>query len=255
MSRFNYGTFEEDGDCKPCPNTGVECNDGLIKALPGFWTPAQLDTIADSTFSSSTNIFRCLTKHNTSCLAASRHNATVRITPATAYTCAKGHTGVLCAACDDGFYFKTKRCLRCNETVMSPRLVTVLIVVSSLAALYVAFRLVLRTIADKVIKTLHLMRKRLRRKRRDKRIKRTSSMSSLAAFLGKTSVQIVRRNVKSASEHIIDHSETFRIVLGACKVLTHLYGTLSWCLFLPDAMDGLMAVASLLIFDVFEDKN
>ena len=33
------------------------------------------------------------------------------------------------------------------------------------------------------------------------------------------------------------------------------YGTLAYCLWLPDAMDGMLAVASLLIFDVFEESK
>ena len=33
------------------------------------------------------------------------------------------------------------------------------------------------------------------------------------------------------------------------------YGTLAYCLWLPEAMDGLLAVASLLIFDVFEEAK
>ena len=92
--------------------------------------------------------------------------------------------------------------------------------VLSAAALYVLFRLMARKIAPKVKKTLHAMRKRLRRQQ--KRRRRGTVGNNLAWRLRKASVAIVHNAVKSAGERILEHSETFRIMLGLFKVVTHL---------------------------------
>ena len=45
--------------------------------------------------------------------------------------------------------------------------------------------------------------------------------------------------------------EDFRILLNAAKVVTHLYGTLQYCIFWPAAMDGLRNFAAFVTIDVF----
>ena len=60
-------------------------------------------------------LFECLTC--ASCEAAPRNDT--RTTPFSAFRCAEGHTGVLCAECQAAWYWKRKACLPCDADFTS----------------------------------------------------------------------------------------------------------------------------------------
>ena len=65
----------------------------------------------DAPFARDTDLLECLT--TSSCNAST--NATDWAKPSTAFTCKTGHRGALCAACTEGFFFKSNTCLPCDD--------------------------------------------------------------------------------------------------------------------------------------------
>jgi len=172
---------------------------------------------------------------------------------------------------------------------MGAAAVTILLIV---LVCYVAYKLMARKHADAIKRVLHKMRaaviqtksQRRRRQRRQKRRRRRKRRGlwkkrhgvptrphSLdtqkdddddagdIGFVGRwaivvqaTAVQVVHGTVKSATVKIFEHSEVIRIAINACKVITHLNGTLTWCFSLPKAMDELLALAAVFALDLWE---
>ena len=107
-------------DCPACAEEGAcaTCANGVLCPGRGWWSPAAV-TGSVASFNASTVLFPCLRK--TSCngtapgcphgdagaaLALADPNFTA-ITPATAFRCAEGHHGVLCAQCvKPGWFYK-----------------------------------------------------------------------------------------------------------------------------------------------------
>ena len=251
----SHGRFADSSrgakECLDCPLHGFKCSGGLLLPLDGFWTPPGVE--GEDSFTPNTVVFSCLTK--ASCVANHATATTRLLTPATAYNCSEGHMGVLCAECRDNFYFKEKRCLRCDDAAVSPHVVPVVIVVLSLAACYVVFRVASRMISREAKTACHAIRKEIHDEATRRQKRQPSVAQQLATKIRIFSVRLVRSSVKSANEHIVEHSETLRVVLGFAKIITHLFSTLSYCFWLPSAMDGVLAVSSLIIFDIFNETR
>ena len=119
---------------------GIECGTGMLSPIPGFWSPAMFlpadDPAALAKFETHTVVYPCLTATSCECggnftlhvdEASGRRSCTAPpdgaadvITPATAFECAAGHAGVLCASCEPKFFYKDKQCWRCDEANMAP---------------------------------------------------------------------------------------------------------------------------------------
>jgi len=242
-------------------------------------------------FSDHTEVFPCLPNEKPTCYA-NKFNETESATPATAFGCAAGSTGVLCATCSKDMYFKGTKCVRCDQTAVSPGFRAALIGSASLLIGYVAFKCVVRRHAAAITKVLHKMRRTLHkgmsRKKRRRQARRRSlqhkrhqlwrkthglsgteeetadaggkekddeKQSWLGAFFTKPAIQCVHSVVKSATKGIFAHTETVRIVMNACKIVNHLYSTLVYCLQWPQSMKMFLGCVSLFAFDLFGETR
>ena len=252
-------TFSRSGAtyCSVCPDIqtkgGVKCIAGILEPQPGFWS-ATKDATAE--FNAET-VFPCL--NETSCIA---NTSTY---PANAYYCAPGHNGTLCAQCLPGYYFKRKKCRRCDENVLSPGAVAAIVIALSMSLIVLVYKLFLRRKAKGLLKMLHGSRRHYTtRKRQQARsppatggnvVKQSGTIKRWTVHLRATAVQVVHASVKSAQENIFGNSETLRILLNICKVTSHLYSTLSYCIKWPRAMENLLTLAATFSLDIFSEAK
>ena len=201
-------------------------------------------------------------------------NKTNATTPNAAYACneTKGYraNGTLCASCLDDFFYKNKRCARCDEAALSSSAQTAIGVVAGLLVLWLLVAFGAKQRAASMLSTMHWLRhqtkRRIKRRRRRQRRGRHQSRSSsgaeedadgsvpwLARWSNAISLAAIRsahRFVKAARDNQVSLGETSKIVINSAKVCSHLYGTLTYCLSFPGAMVHLMSIANLLAFDV-----
>ena len=71
----------------------------------------------------------------------------------------------------------------------------------------------------------------------------------MIATVQRLAVQAVHRSAKS----IAGHSETLRIFLNAAKIVTHLWGTLTYCVRMPQSMNKILELASVFALDIISD--
>ena len=64
-----------------------------------------------------------------------------------------------------------------------------------------------------------------------------------------TAIRSAHRFVKAARDNQLSLGETSKIVINGAKVMSHLYGTLAYCLVFPRDMVQLMSIANLLAVD------
>ena len=133
-------------DCLDCPRKGVRCLDGTIEPLPGYWAPK-----VAGPFNGETEVFQCLSPKNTSC-----YNTTHQKFPALAYNCSEGHnqSSVLCATCTAGFHFKGTACVPCDAELISPGAIVALAIIASAAMVFMFYKVLMRTHAEKMKKIL-----------------------------------------------------------------------------------------------------
>jgi len=96
------GTFSFEGSthCTPCPRTGgVMCDGGKLIPQPGFWSPTALPAgNKTERFAEDTKLFECLTCESCEVVdVANGSRVDSVVTPASAFKCAEGYGGVLCA--------------------------------------------------------------------------------------------------------------------------------------------------------------
>ena len=277
-------SFAGDSECRPCPQTqGITCAGGKLEAVDGFWAAAMqpradgtIDSaafIGDSDFSD--QIFPCFSAEgeakDASCMAneldfASATHASV--TPATVYRCAAGHRGVLCAACEDGYFFKDSMCRNCETSKewISAATITAIACFFVFLLAYAAYRYLtlkhepfLRAVLRRLRRRVRAERKHRRRRRRlalrrlrllrladaglrdttlelavarDERgvaAGRAAGAGADASLLARWRVDTqalmikgIHSSLNSAKKGIVHLSESVRIVLNLCKVVTHL---------------------------------
>ena len=247
--RCRDGTFSRAGasECEVCPESaGVRCVDGVLRPKPGYWTPATLPEIVDNApLAGGTPVFACLgDASDSACRVGDYANASV--SPENAYACAPGHGGVLCASCDDKYFFKKRKCVACKEGTVSSGAVAAIVSLLCVGGLLLVGKVVARRFAPQLIATLHGMRKRLHleallhkqaasmraRQRhavgatgagdRVQERRRGSHFAQVATMLQAQGVRAVHTFVKSAQRNYFSASESLRCVLNAAKVITHL---------------------------------
>ena len=106
----------------------------------------------------------------TACLA-NAFNETAVATPGTAFRCAPGSSGVLCATCDEGMYFKGKKCVSCEVEVASSGMATALALVFVGVAVYVGHRVFMRKYAGELLRTLHRVRRKMKARAKKEPVK------------------------------------------------------------------------------------
>ena len=203
--------------CIPCPaSEGILCEDGILKPQPGYWIPADLisaDQLSHNTtsFDSKTPIYKCLRER--SCLvatqglayavAAASGNTILRdqlpplSTPATAYECAKGHTGVLCAACNHtaGYYFAGNKCEQCEEQTMSDAKWYIAVIGVSLL-LMILLTLYVKNNATRILDMLKQMKRGDRMYKKTYNTRKTAIQLSQNISKKKKNVRITMMQVK-----------------------------------------------------------
>ena len=107
------------------------------------------------------------------------------MTPYTAYFCAHGHRGPLCAVCDDSFYFKDNWCQSCDSEALSPGMVLAFAVLGSFLVLYLAFCYLARKHAEAMKPIM-------------KRVRRTVAVMTKGIFVRKRRQQRMRRHRRRA---------------------------------------------------------
>ena len=173
---FGTYSFSGAGACTLCPTLGVRCDGGVLRPLHGHWSPCAMVAgggAACALFDSSTDIFPCLTKRNTSCIAAAHDDDNAAnddgraiLTPATAWRCATGHRGVLCASCNASYFYKKKRCVPCDvEFTMSAGTQAALAALGLALAAFLALKLVVKRYREQIKRALHKLRRATRRAR------------------------------------------------------------------------------------------
>lgn len=121
--------------CVPCPHQGVQCTDGVLVVLPGWWAPE----LADSTnvesgstggvlVNSATQFYECAVG---ACEVTGNSSAT---------KCAVGHTGTLCAVCEDDYYPHAQSCRSCGSHSLNLALVVIGIIVGIAGASFTVWR-------------------------------------------------------------------------------------------------------------------
>ena len=106
-------------------------------------------------FAHGTLVFECLVPEN--CVADNNDTSS----PLTAFRCAEGHAGVLCASCQDGYYNRKHRCWRCDEDfdVLGTPLVRALVAtLGASLALLLAYKLFVRRHRRAILRVLSRMR-------------------------------------------------------------------------------------------------
>ena len=162
--------------------------------------------------------------------------------------------------------FKHKHCQSCDKEVMSSGAYVALYYVAGILAALVAFKLILRRHAAWMMPILHRVRKqvdRYRRRRKERRQRRrnrrkrrrcrrgdededeqedmgenTSAFEALAVYFRTAAAHVVHDAIKTAkSSSLFGASESVRILLNVCKIVTHLYGgSLVYCVTWPQSM-------------------
>lgn len=88
--------------CIDCPSEGVECANGRLTMLDGYWLPESDDGEYDAVqINAQTTLYRC---PSGACVA---ENGTLK--------CTEGRTGALCAVCKDNHYVSGEICEECVE--------------------------------------------------------------------------------------------------------------------------------------------
>ena len=234
------------------------CPGGTLTPQDGWWSPAVI-TKDTASFSEDTPVFECPAKEEM-CVA------TGNVTPGAAFACAPGHAGVLCASCEDGFLLKHQRCQECTKLQMSLPAIVAVVTLFVAAIGVVFFNVSLRRRGAEMMKNLHAMRKHLawkhkQQRRQHRRASLAGDAGAAPGVLAQYAVQLkakmvsaVRVSVKAALDGNFG-SEIMRITINAAKVVSHLTGTLSYCLYFPAAMDGLRAAYAMLAIDIFSESN
>ena len=70
-----------------------------------------------------------------------------------------------------------------------------------------------------------------------------------------TAIQAVHKSIKSAKRGVLGSGETVRITLNAAKVVSHLHGSLAWCITWPSSMNKLRDIVSIFAVDVFSETR
>ena len=99
------GTYNEVAGataCIPCPQRGVQCLNGELTALPGYWQPAWS---RGAPVNEDSEFFPCVDE--AVCLPPEPNSTRV---------CAEGHDGPLCASCSPGFAHLGSACSPCWST-------------------------------------------------------------------------------------------------------------------------------------------
>jgi len=165
------GTFSAAGSdaCAMCPRTrGVACTGGVLLPQGGYWSAARTrwgDVPANAWRET---VFECLTPD--SCVVNA--NASASRDPASAYACAEGHEGTLCAACGAGYFWRHARCERCDAAALNAAAKTTLWALVAGAALTVALKLCMRRRAGRMLAHLHVVRRSVRQRERRLRARR-----------------------------------------------------------------------------------
>lgn len=129
------GTFSEGGPasvCSDCPRTGVRCDGGRLTPLPGYFRPPSQ---ASSPIMATSLLLPCPDSANCLVNASSSSDAG----KAGAYSCAAGHTGALCAACDlqQGYARFGQVCAPCDDPALGRFLVALLLIaLAGIAAMF-----------------------------------------------------------------------------------------------------------------------
>ena len=116
----NYATANRK-QCAKCPTEGVECTQGILVVLPGYWLPTNLASAGEGTtgasgvnasgITSDTKLYKC-------------PDGACNVDESGSLRCADGRTGPLCAVCEDGHYLQGSTCQVCPPgTVNWPLLV------------------------------------------------------------------------------------------------------------------------------------
>ena len=71
----------------------------------------------------------------------------------------------------------------------------------------------------------------------------------------KTAIQVVHSALKSAKDKVSSNTEVIRIFFNASKVLTHLWGTLTFCVVFPESMKKLLELTSVFALDIFSETR
>ena len=157
--------------------------------------------------------------------------------PSDAYRCTPGHRGVLCAACDEGWFYKDEGCKRCDAGALSPAFVIIIVGICVLALGTGLYRWWARRHQKVIVARLHALRRELRRARkreRADRARRRGQQRGGAALLGaqcaqwgvalrKASLHAVHESVVAARDKLFDlGGESTRIILNASKCYSHL---------------------------------
>ena len=234
-----------------CPKTrGVRCDGEKLAPQMGYWSPTAHTGDTEAQFEADTELFECLTC--ASCNVTEPPPNGTRVTPASAFQCATGHAGVLCAKCEQGWYFKRKKCRRCDAEFVSSGAFVAIACLLGAALVHLLYKLVLRRYAVPILEHLHLVRRdldgarykrrrKLKRQRRRKRRKRkrgfgkqrghnvvddgeeeeeeTSAAGHYVAMFVTVAVHAVHASVKSAKRGLMfGTSESFRILINTAKV-------------------------------------
>ena len=255
--------------CLVCPRVpGVACNDGLIEAQDGYWSPAVMlddtDAAAAEPFSDRTSVFACLTA------AACVGNDGAALLPSTAFNCTRGHRGSLCAVCDRGYHFSKNGCQKCEEFKLSDGAIAVIVVLVLVLALLLGLQSAVRRRAAELKATLHTMRRRLhlRQKQQDAEDEavpapRRSSRVRRMAITVKTelNIHVIRaahafiKQTRRSKKMFTFAGESMRILFNCSKCISHLYSTLQYCLVWPSSLDKLFSMFNLLGLDIVAEAK
>ena len=136
--------------------------------------------------------------------------------------------------------------------------------------MYIVFKVFLRSHAKKILDTLHRYRRRLlgrkkknkRRRRRKRHLGKTpeynrgpGAFELWAVNVREFAVKMVHSSVKRAQRGLAGSSETLRIFFNVCKVVSHLYFALSYCIAWPAALNNLLEIASVFALDLFAESK
>ena len=258
----------------------------------GFWAPSGDGYGEKDYFGSNTEIFPCLITNKThgddACLAnftfADAQNGFISV-PSTAYKCRDGHRGVLCAACQDNYFFSKGKCKKCDDTGLETGVTVALVLIALALITFAGMKCIGKRKLAALNRTLHQERKSVRRRRRHvlrrqrkrrqrnrrrkrrKRKKRKEGVSGqsddddgdgetkdriTAVVLRARSLTIsaAHRVVVSVREGRVDLGETARILFNFSKVNHYLTKTLVYCVVEPKALRNIKALFSVFALDL-----
>lgn len=102
----SFNLFRGDGVCELCPQGGL-CRGGReLRAIPGYWEPDNFDKEIHDMY-----LYKC--HHSEYCCPKNETGASCDVDDNE--RCLKGHRGVLCESCSDGYAPFGPLCLLCDE--------------------------------------------------------------------------------------------------------------------------------------------